>query len=43
MKPAWICYDDDPDYPEVKIVFVEPDRHTFYSRVVPIVYMEIEK
>ncbi len=39
MKLAWICYDDDPEFPEVKIVFEEPTR--YYSRVVPIVYAEI--
>jgi hypothetical protein len=43
MKLAWLCYDDDPEYPEVKIVFEEPDRYTWYSRVVPIVYAVIEK
>jgi len=41
MKLAWLCYLDDPDYPEVNIVFEEPGRHTSYSRVVPIVYTEI--
>ncbi len=42
MKLAWICYNDDPDYPEVKIVFEEPSRYS-YSRVVQIVYAEIEQ
>jgi hypothetical protein len=41
MKLAWICYDDDPEFPEVKIVFEEPDSYR-WSRVVPIVYAEIQ-
>ena len=26
MKLAWICYDDDEEYPEVVIKFEEPQR-----------------
>lgn len=40
MKLAWICYDDDPEFPEVKIMFEEPDSYR-WNRVVPIVYAEI--
>lgn len=40
MKLAWICYDDDPEFPEVKIMFEEPDSYR-WARVVPIVYAEI--
>ena len=42
MKLAWICYDNDPEYPEVKIVFIKPDDWR-YSRVVPIVYAVVEQ
>ena len=41
MKLAWLCYDDDAEFPEVTILFEEPGRYTSYSRVVPIVYAEI--
>lgn len=40
MKLAWICYVDDPEFPEVEIRFEEPERWR-YCRVVPIVYAEI--
>lgn len=40
MKLAWICYDDDAIFPQVIIVFSEPERWR-YNRVVPIVYAEI--
>ena len=42
MKLAWICYDDDEDYPQVFIKFTEPESY-MYSRIVPIVYAEIEE
>lgn len=42
MKLAWMCYNDDPEYPEVKIVFTEPE-HYMHDRVVAIVYTEIEE
>ena len=38
MKLAWICYDYDND---VKICFEEPERW-LYSKVIPIVYAELE-
>ena len=41
MKLAWLLYDDDPDYPSVKIVFTEPSRYDA-DRIVPIVYAELE-
>jgi len=41
MKLAWICYDDDDQYPEITVVFEEPDSR--WSRVVPLVYAEIVK
>jgi len=41
MKLAWICYNDDQDYPEVKIVFEKPESWQ-YSKIVPIVYAEIQ-
>jgi hypothetical protein len=42
MKLAWLCYDNDENYPQVIIVFSEPSRWR-YSKVVPIVYAEIEE
>lgn len=39
MKLAWICY-DDAIYPQVIIVFCDPERWR-YNRIVPIVYAEI--
>lgn len=42
MKLAWICWINDPDYPEVTIVFEEPEAWQF-SKVMPIVYAEIEQ
>lgn len=41
MKLAWLCYDDDAEFPAVTILFEEPDRYARYSRVVCIVYAEI--
>jgi hypothetical protein len=41
MKLAWLCYTDDEEYPEVEILFQEPEDWK-YSRVVPIVYAEIQ-
>jgi len=43
MKLAWLCYDDDPEFPAVTILFEEPRQYHGYSRVVPIVYAEIVK
>lgn len=40
MKLAWLCYDDDEEYPQVFIVFTEPEPY-HYSRIVAIVYQEI--
>lgn len=42
MKLAWICYDDDEEYPQVFIKFEEPESY-LYNRIVPIVYAEIEE
>ena len=42
MKLAWICYDDNEIDPQMFVVFTEPERWR-YSRVVPIVYAEIEE
>jgi hypothetical protein len=41
MKIAWLCYDDDLEYPGVKILFVEPEPWR-YKRIVQIVYAEIK-
>ena len=41
MKLAWICYDDDEEYPQVYIKFEEPESY-LYNRIVPIVYAEIK-
>lgn len=44
MKLAWIIYDDDPDYPQVSIVFEEPDSYKFNMyRIVQIAYAEIKQ
>lgn len=44
MKLAWIIYDEDPDFPEVKIVFEEPESYKFNMyKVVPIVYAELKE
>lgn len=50
MKLAWLCYDEHSEEEqrvsgvgaEVTIVFSEPSRWQ-YSKVVPIVYAEIEE
>jgi hypothetical protein len=41
MRLAWLVYDDDPIWPEVRVVFEQPSSGQ-YSRVVPIVYAEIQ-
>lgn len=40
MKLAWLCYNDDEDYPKVTIKFEEPEDWR-YDRVVLIAYTEI--
>jgi hypothetical protein len=42
MKLAWLCYDDDEEYPEVVIRFEEPESYQ-YNRIIPIVYEEIKE
>jgi len=50
MKLAWLCYTSDynektgEDEESIECIkFSEPSRHYSYSRVVPIVYAEIEE
>jgi hypothetical protein len=43
MKLAWIIYRDEDDWDEKMpdMVFTEPERYSWYYKVIPIVYAEL--